>query len=288
MKKLMKWKLKPHAKTNKASFYFEREELPYWTSPTGYEIREVVNLLAEERMALQADSQAALTPAHAAKGLTMDSVVRVILSQALSNEVALDIQQALIHAYPYEVNGKIIEGTIPNYHEMRLQSLTKLSDILSQAGLQNIKAVPIMKCLEMVYAKNVARLMDRLGVDRKQSEVVHSSQDPTARDFVPGLLSMDYVQEIYDDKKQEVFKSEFETAREQALKHGMSEGEANDKATMKAQKACEIQALQAVFDELTSLPQVGVKTASCLMSFNMGLPVFAVDTHVAAMAKLLG
>ena len=44
---------------------------------------------------------------------------------------------------------------------------------------------------------------------------------------------------------------------------------------------------QQKFDELVSLPGVGVKTAACLLAFSYQLPVFAVDTHVFRLVKWL-
>ncbi|HHE41322.1 MAG TPA: endonuclease III [Dehalococcoidia bacterium] len=39
---------------------------------------------------------------------------------------------------------------------------------------------------------------------------------------------------------------------------------------------------------LTSLPGVGPKTASCVLVFSLGVPVFPVDTHVYRVSKRLG
>jgi endonuclease III len=44
---------------------------------------------------------------------------------------------------------------------------------------------------------------------------------------------------------------------------------------------------QEKFDHLVSLPGVGPKTAACILCFNFDLPVFAVDTHVARLSKML-
>ena len=201
-----------------------------------------MRILEEERKVLTksaADKGVAATPSHATTDITVDSLVRVIISQTQSNEAALDAQAALIHAYQYEVGGTWYEGTKPNYHEMHQQSLSKLSNILAAGGLQNIKARPIKEALKLIYEKNISLL--------GPGEVVRYGQDPLERDFVPGLLSMNYIAKAY----------------EQGGK-------------------------QAAFDELLTFAQVGVKTAACLMSFSMNVPVFAVDTHVANMAKLLG
>ncbi|KIW96124.1 uncharacterized protein Z519_03191 [Cladophialophora bantiana CBS 173.52] len=231
--------------TNKTRFQFGHDHLWYWTSPSPYEIRNVSQILEEERRAINevaATEGTSTNPFHAGAGVSVDSIVRVILSQACTNESALDAQQRMLLAYPYWVNGKWITGKKPNYHAMRVQGLSKLEKVLKKAGLVNKKPKAIKDILDIVYERNVA-LLEPL----KDGEVVYIGNERGAADFVPGLLSVDYLWDIY---KQE--------------------------------------GKQALLDHLVSLPLIGVKSASCLMSFNMSLPVFAVDTHVAGMAKLLG
>jgi endonuclease III len=46
--------------------------------------------------------------------------------------------------------------------------------------------------------------------------------------------------------------------------------------------------LQDAIDELTSLPMVGLKTASCVMLFSFGRPTMPVDTHVHRLSMRLG
>jgi endonuclease-3 len=41
-------------------------------------------------------------------------------------------------------------------------------------------------------------------------------------------------------------------------------------------------------DYLLSLPGVGAKTAACVLVFDMGLPAFPVDTHIARVCRRLG
>ena len=45
---------------------------------------------------------------------------------------------------------------------------------------------------------------------------------------------------------------------------------------------------QDLFNKLVSHEGVGVKTAACIMAFNLGRPIFAVDIHVFRMCKFLG
>lgn len=186
--------------------------------------------------------EGANTPFHAGHGLSIDSIVRVILSQACTNEVALQVQQTMLVAYPYWVDGEKFVGTKPNYHAVRMEGLSKLIKVLKPAGFDNKKPVAIKKILDMVYAINTKDLPVP-----EQDEVIYDGNPPGAKDFVPGSLSVDYICKMYE-------------------KGGKQE----------------------VMDYLTSLPQIAVKSACCLMSFNMGLPVFAVDTHVQGMASLLG
>ena len=44
----------------------------------------------------------------------------------------------------------------------------------------------------------------------------------------------------------------------------------------------------AALERLTSLPGVGLKTAACVLLFDLGKPVFPVDTHVHRIARRLG
>lgn len=228
--------------TNKHKFAFGEDLLGYHSLPTQKDIKEVAEILKKERPTLLANAAAtdtAANPIHGGTGITIDSVVRVIASQASTNEQALDSQQTMIRAYPYYVNGAMVFGKKPNYHAMRQQSLTKLKTVLRKSGLGNLKAEGIKKCLDYVFEKNMSL--------REPGQIVHGGNEPDASDFVPGMLSLDYLLPI------------LETGGKQAL-----------------------------FDALTDLPLIGIKSACCLMSFSMDLPVFAVDTHVAGMAKLLG
>ncbi|KIW16203.1 hypothetical protein PV08_06254 [Exophiala spinifera] len=227
--------------TNNYQFAFGEDRLPNHLEPTAASIQEVAKIMELERMDMVKSGKVApgaATPFHAGKGISAESLVRVILSQVCTNEAALDIQATMRQAYPYWVNGQKFIGNFPNYHSMRVQSVEKLRQVIQVGGFA-FKAKSIKDCLDIIYAKNVARI--------PPGTIEHAGNEPFATDFVPGLLSMDYLWDIHQQGGK-----------------------------------------QAVFDSLVQLPQVGVKSASCLMAFNMGLPVFAVDTHVESMAKLLG
>ncbi|KAK5048055.1 hypothetical protein LTR84_006245 [Exophiala bonariae] len=227
--------------TNKWNFTFGVSKLEYHNAPRPSDIELVAEILGRERPSLlaQASQDSAATPMHSGKQFTIDAIVRVILSQSSTNEGALDAQQCMLHAYPYIVNGQKVVGTIPNYHLMRIQSQSKLDKALKRGGLNAIKAKAIKDFLDKIHNINLSSLM--------AGEVTYRYNAPNAPDFVPGLLSVDYLRTIYITKGK-----------------------------------------QALFDHLVGFSLIGVKSASCIMAFGMELPVFAVDTHVAGMAKLLG
>jgi endonuclease III len=240
-KKVLAAERRQNPASNDRNFTFGVSELSYHPAPRQVDIQSVARILEEERPFLlaQVSQDNAARPMHAGQNFTFDAIVRVILSQASTNEGALDAQQCMIQAYPYMVNGVKVIGTIPNYHLMRVQSVQKLELALMRAGLYKIKAKAIKGCLDEIYSHNLSFLGPK--------EVAYRFNVPNEPDFVPGLLSLDYLSAMF-----------------------VREGK------------------QAVFDYLVSLPLIGTKTASCIMAFRMGIPVFAVDTHVGGMAKLLG
>lgn len=224
---------------NKAKFVFGRDVLGYYRFPSVAHIHEVTQLLEQEKeLELQKprETVAPVEPMHGGKTLDIDAIVRVIISQACTNESALDVQQTMIRGYPYDTNGTKTFGKVPNYALMRVQSVEKLEKCLSKAGLHRIKAKAIKGCLEAIYARNVSLQENNAETDA-----------PANSDSEVDLLSLAFLDDLY--------------------------------AT---------QGKQGVFDYLNNLPAVGVKTACCLMSFRMNIPVFAVDTHVAHMVLLLG
>ncbi|KAK5465130.1 hypothetical protein LTS15_001693 [Exophiala xenobiotica] len=84
----------------------------------------------------------------------------------------------------------MVVGEKPNYHEVRVESVKKLENVIKKGGLI-FKAQKIKDCLDAVFAKNVALL--------QPEEVVYTLNDPIATDFVPGLLSMEYIYAIYEE-----------------------------------------------------------------------------------------
>ena len=134
-------------------------------------------------------------PAHgSATGVTVDAMVRTLLSQATSNENALFVQDLLIQKYTYTVDGKEVRGLIPNYHTVHACSAADLEPVIQACGLQEKRAKFIKAYLETVYKTNT--------VDNPDWDGVHAGNSPGAPDFVPGLLSLEFLDGL---KKVELF-----------------------------------------------------------------------------------
>jgi len=186
--------------TNAARFKFGWS--PYYdhSGPTEAAVMDVANKLKlhhKEQHELESfmdEEEVWSGPAHASKGVTVDAIVRTLLSGATNNENALFVQAILAKRFPYLVDGKKVVGKIPNYHDIRLCSHKKLAKTLMPAGLNVKKAKYIKKCLDTIYTTNVS--------NRTTMEGVVVGNPINAADFMPGLLSMDF---LNGKSKEEIF-----------------------------------------------------------------------------------
>ena len=173
-------------------------------------------------------------PMHAGQEVTFNAIVRTILSQATNNDNAQTVEQSLINRFRYDFLGEKVKGEIPNYHAMHKASESTIAKALASGGLHNTKAKQIKGCLDHVYNMNMKRAT--------AEQRLAAQQMGESLDFVPGMLSLDYMMSM---------------------------------------------SLQEKFDHLVSMPGIGVKTAACILSFNFEYPLFAVDTHVMRISRLL-
>jgi endonuclease III len=123
-------------------------------------------------------------PMHAGDAVTVDALVKVIMSQATNNENALSAQARLIKTFPYTVDEETVVGKIPNYHDIRTADPAKLKNALVTAGLQNMRAKTIPECLNAIRQKNI---------DADSPGCTLDCNPPNAADFVPGSLSLEYL-----------------------------------------------------------------------------------------------
>lgn len=157
--------------------------------PKEAEIRTVHRLLMEHNRSFEFSAFVAL-PAHAVtQAVTVDNLIQTIFSQTTGNELAIDGHSRLCNAFPYTVQGKKYAGTIPNWHVVRTTSTDILEGMLQPMGLQLARAKAVKSLLDVVYNKNLERRFQGI------QQYIHEFNEPNAKDFVPGLLSIDYLTE---------------------------------------------------------------------------------------------
>ncbi|RMZ76185.1 hypothetical protein DV737_g4930, partial [Chaetothyriales sp. CBS 132003] len=178
-------------------------------------------------------------PLHGARGGTVHPIVNVIMSQATKNDNAIVVQKQLTKDFPYTVNGEKVVTNTPNYHDIMKLKPSELANHIRAAGFGNQRAVHILSFLSSVRRENEKLLQ----VDGKLPDDIETGNPPDAPEFVPGLLSLDFLNE-------------------------------KDK--------------EGIFQWLLSMEGVGVKSAICVLEFDFGYPLCAVDTHVFNMASWLG
>lgn len=135
-------------------------------------------------------------PAHAAQSkpvVTIDSVIQVMLSQTTANELAIDTHDRLRNRYVYLVDGKKYAGLVPNWHKVRLLPEDDLRDALVPGGQFNKRAKAVKELLDFVYNANLAR--KNLG----KGQYEHLGNPPDAKDFVDGMLSMEFITADFPD-----------------------------------------------------------------------------------------
>ncbi|RMZ85210.1 hypothetical protein DV738_g407, partial [Chaetothyriales sp. CBS 135597] len=213
--------------------------------PTAEECQQVADILTKwtlEKNGYDINvelERVAKKPLHGARGGTVHSIINVVMSQATKNEHAIVVQNQLTKDFPYTVNGEKRVTNIPNYHIMMKLEPRELSNHIRGAGFGNQRAIHILGVLNSVYKENEKLLQ----VDGKLPDDIETGNPPNAPDFVPGMLSLDFL-------------------------NGKTKEE--------------------IFQWLLSIDGIGVKSAVCVLEFEFGYPLCAVDTHVFNMASWLG
>ncbi|ERF68188.1 hypothetical protein EPUS_05269 [Endocarpon pusillum Z07020] len=234
--------------TNKFKVKLGFTPFPKNTRPSRQSCHDVFDILKKhherdsiklERYADDANSvpnTGAQGPMHAGQDVIFHAIVKTILSQATNNENALTVELSLIHRFRYDFLGCKVKGTSPNYHMLRKAPHAAIAKALAAGGLHNMKAKQILACLNYVHARNMELATEEQRLEAEQIE------NGEKTDFIPGMLSLDYMKSM---------------------------------------------SMQEKFDHLVSMPGVGPKTAACILCFNFEDPVFAVDTHVFRLSKML-
>ena len=179
----------------------------------------------------------------------LDAILRTLLSAATSSNNSNLALKGLKKRFGVR---KSTDGNAwINWDVVRLAEVSDIEEAIKSGGLAAMKSKNIKKILDAVYKQNCAR-RDALVKEKETG-------DPAT---IPGAK----------DETQEAKETEIERADENFLSMDyvfeMSTNEA--------------------MEEMTKLPGIGVKTASCVILFCMKRPSFAVDTHVWRHCKMLG
>lgn len=124
-------------------------------------------------------------PMHMTDELSVDNLIKVILSISTENSLAIRQHAQLCSKFTYTKDGQEVVGTIPNYHRMRVCSAEELTSALNIAGHHNIRQKAFHGILDEVFEQNKRRT--------QPGQPFFHVNLPGATDFVPGSLSMDYL-----------------------------------------------------------------------------------------------
>lgn len=169
-----------------------------WPAPDVEQIRKVHKLLTDHHKKFDFGSYVSM-PAHGTEAkVTIDAIFQTLFAQSTDNEIAIDTHSRLCNAFPYLVNGKKYVGKMPNWHDIRLLERDELPAALQQGGFHEMRARFVKDILDCVYQKNVDRKLH--GIQQYE----HDGNPPNAKDFVPGMLSMDWLTDEEDNSDEAI------------------------------------------------------------------------------------
>ena len=226
---------------------------PDWPHPTAEECYEVNDVLSKLH------GKQGMPPSIPPPSLTitgcgevpsiLDALIRTLLSGNTSGRNSAAAMKGLVAKFGILQEG-IGKGSL-NYNAIRDATLDEVVDAIKEGGMQNRKGKYIKMLLDIVNDENQARRDALLTV----KSGLESSVPKGAENETP--------------KQQD---AEISQAEENILSlqhiHSMEKDDA--------------------ITTMTKYPQIGVKTAACVVLFCMRKPCFAVDTHVFRLSKWLG
>lgn len=179
----------------------------------------------------------------------LDAILRTLLSASTTaNNSNLSLQGLKANFHLRESG--VGKGSV-NWEAVHKATLDEVIDSIKSGGLAKVKGTNIKRILDVVYNQNCAR-RDALLEEKETGKPAD----------IPGVGNM--------TKEQK----DIEIAR---IKENMLSMDHVFEMTT-----------DGAMDEMTKLPGIGVKTASCVILFCMKRPSFAVDTHVWRHCKWLG
>lgn len=179
----------------------------------------------------------------------LDAILRTLLSASTTANNANLALHGLKEKFHLRESG-IGKGSI-NWEAVHKADLDEVIDAIKSGGLAKVKGTNIKKILDVVHQQNCAR-RDALLEEKETGEPAN----------IPGAENM-----TSEQKDTEIAKAE--------------------ESMLSMDHLFEMTTDEAM-EEMTKLPGIGVKTASCVILFCMKRPSFAVDTHVWRHCKWLG
>jgi endonuclease III len=226
---------------------------PNHAMPTPDACEEVTRLLSEAHGAVQAP-KVIPPPSMEVTGCgevpdLLDAILRTLLSASTTANNANMAIQGLKDAFGLCEFG-VGKGSV-NWEAVHQAKLPDVIESIKRGGLAVAKGTNIKKILDVVYKQNCERCDALL----KEKETGESADIPGAKHESPEQKGTEIANV---DKNLLSMDYVFEMTTDEAM------------------------------DEMTKLPGIGVKTASCVILFCMQRSSFAVDTHVWRHCKWLG
>ena len=179
----------------------------------------------------------------------LDALIRTLLSGNTTGLNSAAAMKGLLAKFGTLQEG-VGKGSL-NYNAIREAPLEEVVDAIKEGGMQNKKGMYIKMLLEIVHKENKAR-----------RDALVAAKDGTNSAAPKGAEN-----ESSEQKDKEITRAEEHVLSLDYI-HGLEKDDA--------------------IAEMTKFPQIGVKTAACVVLFCMRKPCFAVDTHVFRLCKWLG
>ncbi|RFU29376.1 hypothetical protein B7463_g6979, partial [Scytalidium lignicola] len=225
---------------------------PDWPMPTPEACEEVSRLLSELHGVVK-PPEVIPPPSMDVTGCgevpdLLDAILRTLLSASTTANNSNLALKGLSDKFGLRTEG-IGKGSV-NWEVVHKADLTTVIDAIKQGGLAKVKGTNIKKILDTVYAQNLAR------------------------------------RDALQEEKSRIGTSNTRTEHHTEIAGDLGNG-GPDNGLLSMNHIFEMTTDEAM-EELTKLPGIGVKTASCVILFCMKRPSFAVDTHVWRHCKWLG
>ncbi|PSS22071.1 hypothetical protein M430DRAFT_76421, partial [Amorphotheca resinae ATCC 22711] len=246
-------KKEPKKKANKYGLTPGKSPFPDYVKPTPEDCEEVNSLLSALHGEVKVP-EVIPPPSMEVTGCgevpdLLDAILRTLLSASTTANNANLSLKGLKDKFHLRESG-VGKGSI-NWEAVHKADLDTVIDAIKSGGLAKVKGTNIKKILDAVYEQNCIRRDALL----KEKETGNPANIPGAK------------HETQEQKDAEIAK---------ANENMLSMDHLFEMTTEEA------------MEEMTKLPGIGVKTASCVVLFCMKRPSFAVDTHVWRHCKWLG